>query len=130
MYATQLSELENSECYINFPAIRTFASIDALPPYLIAGFKNTKSQETETHQFLALLGAMMLLERVKLRRQSSSLNLRDITLFALTCCGPRVTLYCMKIPLAQTKHFEILSYHLIQCNAYSLLKEEDIVELS
>lgn len=132
MYASSLSALESHANYIKYPAIRTFASIRLLPPYLIGEFKNTEAQETEAHKSLAMLGAMLLLERVKLRRQSLKPTLADLKLFALTCCGPLVTLYCMTIPTTgeKVRIGDLLSYHMIRCSAYDLSDESSIADLA
>lgn len=98
IYASSISLLKDNASYTQYPAIRTFAYLHLLPPYLIGGFKNTKTKDMEARQPLALVGAMLLLERVKLRRPSSNPSLDDLKLFTITCCGTLVTIYCMKIP--------------------------------
>lgn len=98
MYASSITLLKEYALYTQYPAIRTFACLDLLPPYIIGEFKNTKTKDMEAREPLTLVGAMLLLERVKLRCLSSNPSLDDLKVFTLTCCGTLVTIYCMKVP--------------------------------
>ena len=131
MYASHIGLVDNAVMYETYPAIRTFTGIDRLPPYIIGEFKSTVGQAVEAQQSLALLGAMMLLERVKLRRLSPNLAIDDIKLFMLTCCGPRVEIYCMVIRTTGDHCLagELLSYDMNQCSRYILKYESDIKRL-
>lgn len=73
---------------------------------------------------------MLLLERVKLRRLSKNPSLDDLRMFTFTCCGTLVTLYCITIPQDNNEAGELLSYKMIWCESYSLIDQEQIIELA
>lgn len=130
MYASSISLLENYALYTKYPALRTFAYLDLLPPYIIGEFKNTKTKDMEARQPLALVGAMLLLERVKLRRLSSNPSLDDIRIFTLTCCATLVTIYCMKVPPGKNKSGELLSFEMEWFRSYSLIDHNQIIMMA
>lgn len=130
LYASSISLLKDYALYRQYPAIRTFAYLDLLPPYIIGEFKNTKTEDMEARQPLALVGAMLLLERVKLRRLSSNPSLDDIRIFTLTCCGTLVTIYCMKIPPGNDKTGELLSFEMEWFRSFSLIDHDQIIGMA
>lgn len=130
MYASSISLLKDYALYTRYPALRTFAYLDLLPPYIIGKFKNTKTKDMEARQPLALVGAMLLLERVKLRRLSSNPSLDDIRIFTLTCCGTLVTIDCMKIPPGNDKPAELLSFEMEWFRSFSLIDHDQIIGMA
>lgn len=130
MYASSISLLKDYELYTRYPAIRTFAYLDLLPPYIIGEFKNAKTKDMEARRPLALVGAMLLLERVKLRRLSSNPSLDDIRIFTLTCCGTLVTIYCMTIPPGSDKTGELLSFEMDWFRSFRLIDQDQIIEMA
>lgn len=130
MYASSLSLLEGHGLYLEYPAIRTFATIGLLPPYLIGEFKNSMTKKMEAQQPLALAAAMLLLERVKLRRLSKNSSLDDLRVYTFTCCGTLITFYYMTIPPANNEAGELLSYEMRLCRSYSLIDRKEIIELT
>lgn len=113
MYASSISVLKRYASYLEYPAFRTIATLDLLPPYLIGVFKNTKNKNVEARQPLALAAAMLLMQRIKLRRLSKNPSLDDLRMFIFTCCGTLVTLYCITIPQDNNEAGELLSYKMI-----------------
>lgn len=130
MYASSISLLKDNALYTQYPAIRTFAYLDLLPPYIIGEFKNTKTKDMEARQPLALVGAMLLLERVKLRRLSSNPSLDDLKIFTITCCGTLVTINCMKVPPGKDKSGELLSFELKWLRSFSLIDQDQIIGMA
>ena len=130
MYASSMSLLKDNAIYTQYPAIRTFASLDLLPPYLIGEIKNTKTKDMEARPPLALVGAMLLLERVKLRRLSSNSSLDDLKIFTITCCGTLVTIYCMKVPPGKDKSGELLSFEMEWFRSFSLIYQDQIINMA
>ena len=129
MYASSISRhVDPIGMYRIYPAMRTFMAINQLPPYIIGEFKSTLGQVFEAQQSLALVGAMMLLERVKLRRMSPNPALDDIKLFMVTCCAMQVDIYCMVIRTTgdRCQAGELLSYDMYLCSTYFLSEKSDI----
>lgn len=130
IYASSISLLKDNAIYTQYPAIRTFASLDLLPPYLVGEFKNTKSKDMEARQPLALVGAMLLLERVKLRRLSSNPSLDDLKIFTITSGGTLVTINCMKVPPGKDKSGEFLSFEMEWFRSFSLIYQDQIINMA
>ena len=131
IYTSRFEFLDRPGMYLQHPAIRTFSASDLLPPYLIGEFKSTAAQAVEAQQSLALLGSLMLLERVKLRRMSQNPALDDIKIYMITCCGALVELYCMVIRTTGDgcRPGELLSYDMHWCSGYLLTHDGDILQL-
>lgn len=79
---------------------------------------------------MALVGAMLLLERVKLRSLSSNPSLYDIKIFTLTCCGTLVTICCMKILPGNDKSGELLSFEMEWFRSFSLFDHDQIIGMA
>ena len=113
------------------PGGRTMSVVRYCSPYLLVEYKSKIDNETEAHQPLALLGSMLLLERVKLRSLSSNQKLDDLKVYILTCCGNYATVYRMTI-LTGTPHVqpkELLKYQMVECHMLQLIFDKHLEKL-
>jgi hypothetical protein len=89
----------------HLPGFLLMAQPDAMkPPYLIQESKDHHSKEREARQYLSLLTASVLHDRMLLRwltdeaQANKMITLdRELCIYGMTCCGGLVTLYKMSI---------------------------------
>lgn len=119
MYTSSITLLKDDAIYTQYSTIQTFASLDLLPPYLIGEFKNTKTKDIKAQEPLTLVGAMLLLEKVKLRRLSSNPSLDNLKIFTITYYGTLVTIYCIKVLPGKDKSGKLLSFEMEWFKSFS-----------
>ena len=109
-----------------FPAIRNLSDHDVYPPYLLVESKPTKDKETEAKQPTALLAAMLLLERLKLRVMLNNTKYDDLCIFILTCCGPRITIWKMSFDNIKKNPAGLIGYNMHPIRPYDITEESDL----
>ncbi|KAL9112655.1 MAG: hypothetical protein Q9187_007743 [Circinaria calcarea] len=107
-----------------FPAIRNFSDHNVYPPYLLVESKPVAAQETEAKQPTALLAAMLLLERLKLRVMFNNIKYDDLCIFVITCCGPCIKIWKMSFDSKERDLDCIIGYKMHPIGEY------DITEIS
>ncbi|KAL9122949.1 MAG: hypothetical protein Q9187_000504, partial [Circinaria calcarea] len=112
-----------------YPAIRNLHSLDLYPPYLIVENKPTDAQETEARQPIALLAAMLLFERLKLRVIGGNYRYQNLCIFIITCCGPSVTIWKMSFAGEEKDEGCLIGYKLYPIGEYNIINRQMLTTL-
>ncbi|KAL9118763.1 MAG: hypothetical protein Q9187_004687 [Circinaria calcarea] len=112
-----------------YPAIRNLYPLDLYPPYLIVENKPTDTQETEAKQPIALLAAMLLFERLKLRIIGGHYNCQDLCIFVMTCCGSNVTIWKMSFAGEEKDQGYLIGYKLHPIKQYNIAHRQMLTKL-